>query len=94
MDMEWDEKKSEDIDVNSMLNLNNHTMCNYGDPDPFMNVIYIDDERLYVCLFHNGDMMHWHFFYDLNMKCMIGNPVSYKLDCSKKNYPVRSFYNG
>lgn len=45
-DMELNE-----VNVNELLKLNNFTMCNHTSFDPFINAIFIDEDKLYICLF-------------------------------------------
>lgn len=68
-------------------------MPNYDYPDPFINTVFINDEKLYVCLFHNHTLMHYHFFYSLRDRMIIGNVISFKVGISKRNFPQKSFYN-
>jgi hypothetical protein len=57
-----------DVDFNRELNLNNHTMVNEDFFDPYMNAVFIGEEQLYVCLFHNGEMCHYHFLWDVEYR--------------------------
>ena len=68
-------------------------MCNQSFPDPFITCCFITDDRLFVNLFHNGSMKHYHFIYDTAKRCMEGKPVIQDLECTKKNFPQRCFYN-
>ena len=49
---EFDQKINE-IDLNNLLELNNFTMTSELNHEPFINVCFVDDNRLYVALFHN-----------------------------------------
>lgn len=88
MDIEADE-----VNVNELLGINNFTMCNQTSFDPFINVAFVDEDRLFVCLFQNIKLTHWHFIYSISQRKIIGKPVSKVMACSKKNYPQKSFYN-
>lgn len=82
--------------VNDILKLNDHTMCNESFPDPYMNVIFADDDNddlLYVCLFHNATLTHYHFFWSVKDKNVVGKIESKHLGGSSKNFPQKSFYN-
>ena len=52
------------------------TMCNVQDYDPFINVVFITDNKLYVCLFQNLIRMHYHFFLSISDKMVVGKVVS------------------
>lgn len=68
-------------------------MCNNANPDPFINVVFINDDRIYVSLFHNFSLTHYHFLYDLNTKQRVGDYVSCNVGSSRRNFPVKSFFN-
>lgn len=58
--------EADEINVNELLSLNNFTICNQTSFDPFINVIFIDEDKLYVCLFQNLQYTHWHFYYSIS----------------------------
>ncbi len=64
-----------------------------GFSDPFVNACFIDDNTLYICLYHNSSFTHHHFIWNLTSKSTKGKPVSILMEESKKNFPYKSFYN-
>lgn len=60
-----DDIKKDELNINELLNLNNHTMCNQTFPDPFITCTFINDDLIFINLFLNADCKHVHFFYDL-----------------------------
>ena len=46
-----------------------------------------DEAHLYYTLTHH------HFIYDTEKRQAIGEKVSFTLECSKKNFPYKCFYN-
>ena len=52
-----------ELDINKELGLNNHTMPINDFPDPFISCVFIDDNLIFVNLFHNATLTHYHFFY-------------------------------
>ena len=68
-------------------------MCNAMFPDPFVTLTWISDHRLFVNCFHNHDLVHYHFIYDLRKREIVGNISHRVLQCTKKNFPYRCFYN-
>jgi len=80
---------AEEFDVNTALGIDEHTMVNSGFDDPFINVEFVTDDLLFVNLFHNVTLTHYHFIYDIKQKC-IQNEVSVSLkieNSSKQNFP-------
>lgn len=53
------------LDINKLLKINNYTMCHNSFPDPYTNCTFISETRLYISVFHNYDLVHYHFIYDL-----------------------------
>jgi len=41
-----------------------------GFEDPYITCTFIDDERIFVNLHHNYDLMHHHFIYNFVTKKM------------------------
>ena len=67
-----------------------------GLPDPFIVCSFIDspdDSRIFVALFHNKTLMHYHFIYNDAKKEIEGPPVLMKMSCTKKNFPQKAFFN-
>lgn len=69
---------AEEFDVNTALGIDEHTMVNSGFDDPFINVEFVSDDLLFVNLFHNVTLTHYHFIYDIKQK-RIQNEVSVSL---------------
>jgi hypothetical protein len=63
-----EEIKENELDINETLGLDNHTMPIDNFPDPFISCCFIDDELVFVNLFHTATLTHHHFFYDLTTK--------------------------
>lgn len=87
------EIQDNELDINKLLNLNNWTMAISGFPDPYITCCFIDDTKLFINLFYNYDLTHYHFIWDIEKKQVVGEIVSKKLDCSKKNFPYKCFFN-
>lgn len=88
-----DQIMSEELDINELLGINNYTMAISGFPDPYVTCCFIDDERIFVNLFYNFDLTHYHFIYNAKTQKMQGQFVKMKIDCSKKNFPYKCFFN-
>jgi hypothetical protein len=61
-------------------------------PDPFINCCFITDKLLFVNLFHNASLNHHHFFYNIETKQITSHEII-KMECNKKNFPQKCFYN-
>lgn len=60
-----DEIQKDELNINKLLGLNNHTMCNQTFPDPFITCTFVSDDLIFINLFLNADFKHIHFLYDL-----------------------------
>ena len=67
-----------ELDINALLGLNNHTMPINDFPDPFVSCCFVTDTLIFVNLFENAKLLHHHFFYDTEKREMLGEPVQYK----------------
>ena len=88
-----EEIESNEVNFNTLLGINNYTMCNQTFPDPFITCSFISDDLIFINLFLNHELKHVHFIYDLVNKCIKGNKVEQVMVCTKKNFPYKSFYN-
>lgn len=81
--------------INEALGLDDYTMCNNDFPDPNIICCFVDDDTIFVALFHNYSRTHYHFLYDAKNKCILENkePVKEEIECTKKNFPYKCFYN-
>lgn len=75
--------------------MDDHVLVNTGFDDPFINIEFVNDSLLFVNLFHNGSMVHYHFLYDIENKGVKDNIIMKEelKNCSKKNFPQKCFYN-
>ena len=83
----------DEVDINAILGINDYTMPIQGFADPFITCSFITDDKLFVQLFYNADLTHYHLIYDYSNKTIVGEPYSMKLTCTQKNFPYKSFYN-
>jgi hypothetical protein len=83
-----------DIDINKALTLNNHTMVNEDFENPNITACFLNNFQLFVSLFHNGDMQHIQFIWDIDYRKTI-NVVKVPLAklCSRQNFPMATFYD-
>ena len=89
-----DEITSNELDINKLLSLDDWTMAIQGFPDPYVTCCFLDDDRIFVNLFYNPTLTHYHFIYNIKSKSVDGKVVSKVIDSSsKKNFPYKCFYN-
>ena len=82
-----------DLNFSDILKLDNSTMPNQGFDDPYIVATFCNDDKcIFVNLFHNGSLMHYHFIYEIEsdeifcfQKIHMGG--------SEKNFPYKCFFN-
>ena len=53
-----------EFDINKALGIDNFTMPIEGFSDPFCTCSFISNDLIFVQVFYNYDLMHYHFIYD------------------------------
>lgn len=86
------EIQNTEFNINKALNLDNYTMPINNFPDPFITCTFVNDNILFVNLFHNHSLFHYHFFFHILEK-KITSLTKVKLDSNNKNFPYKCFYN-
>jgi hypothetical protein len=97
------EIKKDEVDINELIGINDYSMANEMFPDPFITCCFIDDTRIFINLFHNYSLTHYHFIWDYKKRRIVGKTVPGKVkhtavshvmcDCNNKNFPYKCFYN-
>ena len=87
------EIRRNEFKVNEAIGINDYTMPIAGFQDPYISCTFITDETLYVCLFYNKKLTHFHFIYDDQARKIISPISQHELTCTMKNFPYKSFYN-
>ena len=88
-----DEIARTEVDINKLIGINNFTMPIQGFADPFIVCTFITDDLIFIALFYNATLTHYHFIYDCSKRKIHGKVFSTNLQCTKKNFPYKSFYN-
>ena len=69
-------------------------MANSGNCNPFINIVFLTDTKIFVALFYNKEQMHYHFIYDLaNRNHTYRDNEIYKFhieNTSIENFPIKS----
>ena len=50
-----------DLHINDILKIDNSTLSINGVHDPIINACFIEDDAIFVNLFHKTSRSHWHF---------------------------------
>ena len=53
-----------ELDINSVLGINNYTMPIDNFPDPFITCTFVSNDLIFINLFHSATLTHYHFFYN------------------------------
>lgn len=88
-----EEIAADELDINGLLGIDDWTMAIQGFPDPYIVCTFVTDDVVFVNLFYNYTLEHYHFLYNITDKKLVGKPVNFKMECSKKNFPYKCFYN-
>ena len=62
----------EEVDINSFLGINDYTMPIQGFADPFITCSFITDTKVFVQVFYNADLTHYHLIYDFETRSIVG----------------------
>lgn len=79
--------------MNKALGIDEFTMPNEGFQDPYITCAFITDDKIFVQLFYNADLSHYHFIYDHTTGELDGEYFHCQLKCTFKNFPYKAFYN-
>jgi len=89
-----DEIKNTEINMNELLGLDNWTMVDPATHYSLGGCCFVDDETIFVGVFHSHSMTHHHCLIDLNTRQLIGNKQSHFLaDSSERNFLVDCYYD-
>lgn len=89
-----EESLAETLDVNKALdNMNDYTMPIDGFPDPYITCAFVNDELLFINLFHNATLMHHHFLYNSITKEIFNKYKMQIPNCTMLNFPYKCFWN-
>jgi len=82
-----------EVNFNVLLGLNDWTMVYDGFPDPSITCTFIADDRIYINLYHNPTLTHYHFVFNTNSRKIDTEVVKIVLDSNKKNFPYKTFFS-
>ena len=63
-----EEIQQNELDINSILGIDTNTMPIDDFPEPFISCTFINNELIFVNLFHTSTLTHHHFFYNYNRR--------------------------
>ena len=53
-----------ELNINEQIGFNNYTIPISGFSDPYITATFITNHVIFINLFHNHELMHYHFFFD------------------------------
>jgi len=62
-------------------------------PEPFINCTFVNDNIIYVNLFHTYTLCHHHFFYDRKSREIHLHTKKVLVGSNNKNFPFKCFIN-
>lgn len=72
-----DSIESNEFDVNKAIKLPDHTMPNDMFSDPFITSEFLTGDDLFVSLFDNKQLVHYHFVYDIQKRTISSKVVTH-----------------
>ena len=82
-----------EVDINKVLGINDYTMVNECFPEPYVTCCFVNDDHVFIDVFYNFKLTHYHFVWDLRLRRMVGKRGKVHLDCNKANFPYACFYS-
>ena len=82
-----------EMNINEMLDLDDYTMCNEMFPDPFGTCCWVDEDQIFLTVFHNYSRTHYHMMINIRQRCIAGEATSIVMDCNLKQFPYKTFYS-
>ena len=67
-----------EVDINSELGIDDWTMAIQGFADPYIVCCFVNHNLVFVSLFYNYHLTHYHFIWNIE---------------KKQNFPYKCFYN-
>jgi hypothetical protein len=83
------------VNVNKLLGIKPNTMCHNDFHDPYMTGCFIDQDIIFVSVFENFSLTHYHFFFDLVKRTLVGEVHVKKMEgiMPGTDFPIKCFYN-
>ena len=82
-----------EVDINKVLGINDYTMVNECFPEPYVSCCFVTDDKVFVDVFYNFKLTHYHFVWDLRLRRIFGKRGKIKVDCTSANFPYNCFYS-
>ena len=68
-------------------------MVNECFPEPYASCCFVSDDRVFVDVFYNYKLTHYHFVWDLRKRRILGKRGKVRVDCTAANFPYNCFYS-
>jgi hypothetical protein len=89
----------EELNINERFGIDDYSIAITDFPDPFITCTFLTESRLFVNFFYTYSQIHCHFIWEFEKNEIIGQkaykdlPVMQQMECNKKNFPLKCFYN-
>jgi len=87
-----DEIASSELDINKELGIDDYTMPVDNFADPFITCTFIDDQHLFVNLYHSASCVAHTFVYNYETK-VVSSHQAIKMQSNTQNFPYKCFYS-
>lgn len=81
-----------ELDINKELDLDDHTMPIDNFPDPFITCCFINNDLIYVNLYHTATTTHHCFVYNHKTR-VISSKLAIQMYSNNQNFPYKCFYS-
>ena len=81
-----------ELDINQELGLDDYTMPIDNFPDPFITCTFINNDLIYVNLYHTATTTHHGFVYN-HVTRAISSHQAIQMNSNNQNFPYKCFYS-
>jgi hypothetical protein len=86
-------KVRKEFEINEAIGIDNSTVSLICVREPMINCCYVDNDTIFVTLFHNQTAMNWHFLYKISENSIVpGTTKSTKINQPVLNFPVKALF--
>jgi hypothetical protein len=82
-----------DFNINEAIEIDNKTRPNDNFPDPYINAVFVADDKIFINVFHSKTLMMYHFLYDYHENAIVSPVIKTELPASTRNFPMSSYYD-
>jgi len=87
------EKNLTELNVNLEIGLDDTTRPVSALPDPMIETCFLDNNQIFINVFHTKSLCMYHMTYNFLQGKLIGDAVQTQLAYCTINFPIKSFYD-